>query len=193
MKDIILKELNIELNLIQNPDIKNLVIRALNVVPDYFWIIPASSTGKYHPTYSLGQGGLLRHTKACVRIAWELFRNETIQQYTAEEKDLIIAALLLHDTCKLGVPATRYTVTEHPLLVRYVFSSIERNEDEADWSEKILQLIAGHMGQWNTDYKTGKEVLPKPTTRIERFVHMVDYLASRKCLEVNFDAELSNS
>ena len=37
-------------------------------LPDYFFEIPASSTGKYHPEYATGKGGLLRHTKAAVRI-----------------------------------------------------------------------------------------------------------------------------
>ena len=37
------------------------------------------------------------------------------------------------------------------------------------------------MGKWNTDYKDKtKEVLPKPVTESEKFVHLCDYLASRK-------------
>lgn len=47
--------------------------------------------------------------------------------------------------------------------------------------------IASHMGQWNTDYKSGKEILPKPSSPLQKFVHQCDYLASRKYLEVNFN------
>ena len=43
------------------------------------------------------------------------------------------------------------------------------------------------MGQWNTDYKTKKEILPKPETWAEFFTHLFDYLASRKYLTVIFD------
>lgn len=191
MKEIIMKELNLELNMIQDREIRQLAMKYLDKAPDYFWTTPASSTGKYHPSYALGEGGLLRHTKACCRIAYELFRNETVQSFTQEEKDLIIATLLLHDTCKLGVPAGRYTVTEHPLLIYKVFETLDMNDQEQKWANQIIKMNAGHMGAWCFDYKTKKEVLPKPVAKIERFIHMIDYLGSRKCLEFNFDAPLS--
>jgi hypothetical protein len=47
------------------------------------------------------------------------------------------------------------------------------------------------MGQWNKDYKTGMEIMPKPKDEYQKFVHLVDYLASRKCLEMNFDVPIS--
>ena len=57
---------------------------------------------------------------------------------------------------------------------------------EVDDIRKLCKMIESHMGPWNTDYKTGEEILPKPRTAIERFVHMCDYLASRKFLDVKF-------
>ncbi len=72
-------------------------------LPDYFFSIPASSTGKYHPKYTLGDRGLVRHTKSAVRIAYELLDNPLIGgKYTSREKDLMILALILHDGMKLG-------------------------------------------------------------------------------------------
>ena len=32
-------------------------------LPDYFFEIEASSTGKYHPKFASGEHGLVRHTK----------------------------------------------------------------------------------------------------------------------------------
>ena len=61
------KALETELNLIQNEQLKTLAQRLVLKLPDYFFTVAASSTGKYHPAYSLGTGGLLRHTKAAVR------------------------------------------------------------------------------------------------------------------------------
>ena len=49
----------------------------------------------------------------------------------------------------------------------------------------IGKVIESHMGPWNTDYN-GNEVLPKPKTKYENFVHMCDYLSSKKFLNVNF-------
>ena len=58
-----------ELNYIANEDIKESLITMIEMIPDYFFHIPASSTGKYHPLYATEDGGLLRHTKAVVRMA----------------------------------------------------------------------------------------------------------------------------
>ena len=67
-----------ELNLIQDERLKENAKIILNNLPDYFYKIQAASTGKYHPKYALGDGGLVRHTKAAVRFAYELLNNNCI-------------------------------------------------------------------------------------------------------------------
>ena len=42
------------------------------------------------------------------------------------------------------------------------------------------------MGPWTTDYK-GNEILEKPKDKYQRFVHMCDYLSSRKFLDIKFE------
>lgn len=42
-------------------DIAKFTIEVLKQVPSYFYIVQASSSGRYHPTYALGEGGLVRH------------------------------------------------------------------------------------------------------------------------------------
>ena len=44
------------------------------------------------------------------------------------------------------------------------------------------------MGEWNKGKGNDKD-LPKPTTNAQKFVHMCDYLASRKDIEVLFVGE----
>ena len=61
-----------EIENIKNETIKKSCIDILESAPDYFFEIPASSTGKYHPQYALGSGGLIRHTKAVVRFVIHL-------------------------------------------------------------------------------------------------------------------------
>ena len=177
-----------ELNLIKNENIKNFVKEFLNTVPDYFFTIAASSTGKYHPGYALGVGGLVRHTKAATRIANELFRLNMFL-YNDIEKDLIIASLILHDTYKHGKNNSAYTMAEHPIIASQEILNSPL-EIEQEYREIIANNISTHMGQWNTDYKTQKEILPLPKTKMQNFVHICDYLASRKCLEFNFNCEL---
>ncbi len=179
-----------ELLLIESSFIQGFVKKLLTKVPDYFYTTAASSTGKYHPEYCLGKGGLLRHTKAAVMIAQGLFDNPLLNTYTQEERDIIIAALILHDTVKHGLGGSTYTVTEHPLLVEKLIDHQEFDEsyeEEQAIILKILGCIKSHMGPWNKDYKTKKEVLPLPKTKMQIFVHLCDYLASRKFLEVKFD------
>lgn len=183
-----------ELSFIKNLDIKNFTSKALKSLPDYFYEVAASSSGKYHPQYALGQGGLVRHTKAAVRIALELFRCETVTgHYSDNTKDIIISALLLHDGCKHGLNDSKYTITEHPIVV---VEMIRNNNDlnnllDKEIFDKIMNGILTHMGQWTSDYKTGKEVLEKPKTGIQNFIHMCDYLASRKSIEINFEVGVS--
>ena len=62
----------VEIDYVFNTKLKENLKTLVNLLPDYFFVIEASSTGKYHPSYALGEGGLLRHTKAAVRIAFEL-------------------------------------------------------------------------------------------------------------------------
>ena len=93
-----------ELNYIKNNSYKEDLKILINLLPDYFFEIPASSTGKYHPKYALGDGGLVRHTKVVVRIGYELLNNESVGfSFKEEEKDLLLMAMLLHDGLKSGI------------------------------------------------------------------------------------------
>ena len=62
---------------IVNEDIREFAQMLVEGLPSYIWEVGASSTGKYHPAFSLGEGGLLRHTKVAVKIAKVLLENPT--------------------------------------------------------------------------------------------------------------------
>lgn len=189
-----------ELSTITNNDLKVFAKWSLDLLPDYFYQVPASSSGKYHPAYAQGEEGLIRHTQAAVRIANELFKCETIQTFIEIEKDIIRVALLLHDCVKHGIDGSSHTVATHPLEVVKYLEDKYYEVDEDTLPEEVIEVMEGnlwegisyciksHMGQWNKDYE-GEEILPKPETPMEKFVHMCDYLASRKLLEVNFSVE----
>lgn len=177
-----------EMDFINNPRYKESAKVLINLLPDYFFEVPASSTGKYHPSFSLGDGGLVRHTKAAVRIAYEMFNDESITgAYSKNEKDLMMIALMMHDGLKSGLEKSQYTKFEHPLLV---CDYIKENKDKTEFNDKeiefICHVISSHMGPWNTN-NYSNVVLPKPESKFQRFVHMCDYLASRKFLDVKFD------
>lgn len=183
-----------ELDWIENENIKEFCTKAIAGLPDYFFEVAASSTGKYHPEYALGNGGLVRHTKAALYIAKDLLTLEMFsKKFDSDTKDLIITAIILHDGKKHGDSYSKYTVVDHPVLVaeyvREVNDSIHLLDNEQ--LKKLFEMIVSHMGQWNTDrYKN--EIMPKPTKSCESFVHLCDYLASRKYLLFDFGAEYYN-
>jgi len=178
-----------EIEYIKNPKIKKSAEVLINLLPDYFFEIPASSTGKYHPSFSLGDMGLVRHTKVAVRIAYELLNNNSINNYTDDEKDLIILSLILHDGIKSGFEKEKYTRVDHPLLAsKFIKENKEKTELTEGEITYICEAIESHMGEWNKDFN-GNEVLPLPKSKHCRFVHMCDYLSSKKFLDVKFDSE----
>lgn len=177
-----------EINCIKNEKIKNSLIYMIEKLPDYFFLVAASSTGKYHPKYAQGEGGLLRHSKAAFRIGYELLSNPIIgNKYTSDERDLMLMGLLLHDGLKLGKEESKYTKFEHPILMANYIEEQRAHLELSDEQRKLVcEVIKTHMGPWTTDYQ-GKEVLEKPKTKYQSFVHMCDYLASKKCIEIQFD------
>ena len=185
--DKVLK-LKTEIEYIKNSRIRKACEEMVKLLPDYFFEVPAASTGKYHPAYAAGEGGLLRHTKAAVRIAIEILSDpSTGDKYTSDEKDMMIMALILHDGLKSGVPKEKYTRFDHPLLMAdYIMDNEEILGLEVEEIEFICDAIKTHMGVWTTDYN-GVEVLEKPKTKYQNFVHLCDFLASRKCILLPFD------
>lgn len=177
----------VSFSIIKNEHLRNAVLRYfVDIVPKYFWHVQASSTGKYHPEYALGEEGLLRHTCAAVRIAAAIIN---LDQYSGifddVDKDNIIVALMLHDTFKHGEEKdgkyNPYSIHAHPLL------AAEKVQTYLDDEHKfaIANCIASHMGEWTTSNRSSY-VLPKPKTLEEQMVHLCDYLASRKFLEFKF-------
>ena len=179
-----------ELSYIKNDDYADALLNIINMLPEYWLHEAASSTGKYHPEYALNEAGLLRHSKAAMRIGFELLLDPAIgNKYTDREKDLMLMSLLVHDGLKLGLPQEKYTRFDHPILMG---NFIIDNRDEIGLNEEdaifMNDVIKTHMGPWTKDYQ-GNEVLESPKTKYQNFVHMCDYLASRKCVIVPFDEE----
>ncbi len=177
-----------EISYVKSDKYKDILKKIINILPDYFFEVPASSTGKYHPAFTLGDGGLVRHTKVAVRIGYEMLYNDSIGNiFTEREKDLILISLLIHDGLKSGIEKERYTRFDHPLLIsKFIRDNNEKIGFDVDDLNFVCLCVESHMGQWNTDYN-GNEILPLPKNRYQKFVHMCDFLASRKFLNVEFN------
>jgi len=172
-----------ELNMIQDANLRKKVITFLECkVPDYFWTVPASSSGKYHPSITVGEHGLVKHTKMVVEVANELMRLEEFD-FSEDIQDSVIAACILHDTFKHGYTDCGYTVTTHDLIaadewVKYILSL---DNIRPSYVDCVYAGIVKHMGQWGSksarllDFSNDEEIV-----RVCKLVHMADYTASRK-------------
>lgn len=148
-----------------------------NAVHDYFYTIAASTTGKYHPEIDLGVGGLVRHTQMCVRVAQELLN---LTMFSKIEHDIVISALLIHDSQKCGDGKSQYSLHEHPALAADAFMRFAASTKvPVPTINAICKCVRSHMGQWNKN-PYSKAELPLPCDKNEKFVHLCDYIASRK-------------
>lgn len=167
------------IDLIRDNNLKEFAKYCIEKVPNYFFTVPASASGKYHPDYTMGDGGLVRHVKAAVKIAEDLL---SLEQNHDLPHDEIIFALIFHDCIKKGIIEGEHTYANHPRLaadfVANCYASFKSDAlIDGETIFFIANCIVSHMGQWDNNGK-----LPKPETDSEKFVHMCDYLASRKYL-----------
>ena len=130
----------------------------------------------------------MKNNVLALKIAEELLSLEYMHnEFTERERDLMLIAILFHDTQKLGDPMEKYTRFDHPLLASE-FVKNNKNITKFDNDDIIFieKAISSHMGEWNkSDYSN--IVLPKPETKYEFFVHECDYLASRKFINIEFE------
>lgn len=201
-----------EIGYIFNDTLSEIVKKTLDDSPDCIEFIPASSSGKYHPKADLGEGGLVRHIKTVTAIAYSFFDShvfrdmvlgkhadfETLQVY----QDAAIAACICHDCCKAKDDDEKHTtIFEHPLFAAELFKKTAKiylienksniSKEDMQYMKAVIPLvysaIASHMGKWNTSKYAKGIVLPEPETGLDNFVHMCDYIASRKFIDFNFE------
>ena len=170
-----------EIDNIQDLDLQAFVREYLeHHVPDYFFVIDASASGKYHPAFSQGNGGLVRHTKAVCMFAEELLRMSSYMYLPDWDKDIIRVACICHDTCKYGIN-NEMTKDEYADHAWNAAVCVDKAWNDC-YNEKapyiLTHAIETHMGQWSADKST------KMYTPHDRCVHMADYMASRSFIDI---------
>lgn len=169
-----------ELKLIENDDLKELTEKLILTIPDYFWNVPASSSGLHHPSFASGEGGLYRHTQVAFKILNHILE---VSNFTSYERDMMRIAILMHDTRKCGTQEeyekNGKTLFEHPTLAADIVRTFSISDKYKYFALTIANMIESHMGQWSTS-KYSDLTLPIPISRCEKIVHIADYLSSRK-------------
>jgi HD superfamily phosphohydrolase YqeK len=196
-EDKILAPLLDEIKSISDDTIRSFV-RSLLIKAENFWDIPSSFSGKYHPADEHGPGGNVLHTKRVVRIALILSESYNL---SIEERDVVIAAALIHDLCKgkknHGSDVVSYDPM-HPYTVGKFVTACQLHDkkfsSETDSStlyvsedvvQSILRLVRCHLGPWSPVPET------YPITYLDFIVHIADNMAS-KLHSVIIDSDLIN-
>lgn len=170
-----------EIELIKDQQVKEFVKYYLdNICPSIFFTCAASESGKHHPAFAKGQGGLIRHTKAVVLFALDILRMSSYAYMKELHKDYVIAACILHDTCKYGKTESvdKDAYPEHAKNAAELVASAWVQYFNDTPSEFFTNAIRSHMGQWSTDKED------RPFTSIDRAVHLADYMASRDFISI---------
>lgn len=155
---------------LSDPECLKYVSELFAMAPAYTRKVPASPSGKYHSEFDQGEGGLWRHLEATMLVALTLFPSRP--DFTRRERDIILSALAVHDLCKCGLEDEgSKTVFNHAALVETLLPP--RNETE----KAIIECVRTHMGKW-----APADV--RPQTEMQKFVHMCDYIASRKTFNI---------
>lgn len=177
------KKFEKEINFIKDSNVKKLLKACLKNANDWFFTEPASSSGKHHPTFALGAGGLVLHTKAVVYFLKEILRSE---MYDVDEyhSDLLIFSAILHDIKKYGDKENvNHTVKNHPELASKYVEDVNKTLKNILPKKDITYIqrcIERHMGIFGDN---------KPETDDEKILHLSDLLASRREIDIIFTKE----
>lgn len=146
----------------------------------WFWESGASSSGKYHPIFTHGEGGLVRHVRAACMVMEELMRMSTYSYMPNEFKDYARIAIILHDTCKYGTQdeENHDCYREHGKLAADNVVAAWEEYFNRPCSAFLYHAILSHMGQWVENHDD------RPFTNIDRLVHLSDYIASRSFWDI---------
>ncbi len=169
-------------------------------IPEYFWTVPSSITGKYHPIDSLGEGGLVRHTIKVINMGLKLASANPKMNY-----DEVIIACAFHDITKYGsnakVSDNRNDFFIHPRTAKkYLWDIFDMNVFPGGNDDDVAELIECELVVCREDYRTlvrswericnaveshyaiwGKEQgLPMPTNQLDFIVSHADLIASMK-------------
>jgi hypothetical protein len=171
-----------EINDIQDEKLRRFAVNLILNAPDYFFTVPASSSGKYHPYFAREEGGLVKHTR-CVVFYAEC--NAESFDFNSHDRDLLIIAAITHDIKKQGDNNSgKHTIWEHPeLAAKYVMeiqakypTLIAQND-----AFKIAEAVLCHMGKWahHAEFVRNKKAYPMPKNMFEYALQSADYIASR--------------
>jgi hypothetical protein len=172
-----------EVTHIESEEIRAQTLAVLRHTPDYFWTVPASTSGKYHNEFAREEHGLWIHTKMAAHVCEEMLPSWIGQGYiTDDQADLVRQGVLLHDLFKQDLPENRdpenpadcHTADDHDLI------AAEWLAEHTDVSDVVVHAVAAHNGPdgWG-DGPSPTDTDAPVAAEVAREVHTCDMMASR--------------
>lgn len=155
-------------------------------IPDYIFVMPSSTSGKYHNRTQCEKYGQIYHEYMFASILNHRLRLKgNREKYsTPEIRDCMRCVPVFHDAVKCGWNGSQYTVHEHPMLAaEWVKNTKVKHEIPNEYKEMIAGMCEAHSGEWTTN-KRSSVVLPEPRNDMELFIHECDILSSRADLDM---------
>ena len=163
-------------------------------IPDYIFIIPSSTSGKYHNATQCEKYGQIYHEYMFASILNHRLRLKwNKEKYNSPEiRDCMRCIPVFHDAIKCGWNGSQYTVQDHPMLAAEWVRTTQVEHDISDeYKEMIACMCEAHSGEWNKS-KSGKAIMPEPRNDMEFFIHECDILSSRADLDMIIPDELKD-
>lgn len=135
-----------EIESIPNKEVRLLTQEVFKSVPKYFFTLPASSSGKYHPPKERAAYGLIYHTKEVCRMGTIIYGS-----YIGVDLSQVLSAILLHDVARygLGRAHSSYSLTNHPdLAADLVLNKANGLDIQDSYVVSISNAVRSHMGRW---------------------------------------------
>ena len=151
---------------IDNDLIRHGTVKLTQTSPEYFWNVPASSSG-YHNEICRDEHGLWAHTlmvaTAVERLSKSYVNQGLISKYDA---DCARSAAILHDQRKNGNPKDPHykSTSDHDVRMARVI------KNKSDLPSQVSSSVMSHMGPWYDG--------PNPSSELDKLVHNADMVAS---------------
>lgn len=182
------------LNKFETEEMRKYCEDMIQLIPDYIFQIPSSTSMKYHNKTQCQTHGQIYHIVMFGTIMNYILELKYVKERIAKnpiKRDCLRCTPIFHDAIKCGFDGdvNSYSVFEHPLLAgKWIRETSVEHDVNQEIKNYIAALCESHSGEWTTSKKSS-EVLPEPQSDEAFIVHLADYLSSRANLDMIYSTE----
>lgn len=179
------------LNKFEIEEMKDYCTDMIKEIPDYIFVIPSSTSLKYHNKTQCQPHGQILHMLMFGEVMNYILDLEYVKEKTNErQRDCLRCTPIFHDAIKCGTNGSQYTVHDHPLLAgEWIRDTVVEHDIDKETKAYIARLCESHSGQWISNRRSSV-VLPKPENDEQFLVHLCDYLSSRSNIDMTYSDEV---